>query len=225
MTAQDASQGRYVPASTARGRLLLHGARDLSDAELLAQIIGGQGSHEIALRIMEDFGSLDILAQAHHAELLEVPGLGEAKLAAILAAFELRPRADKRSAKYRSRLTTPTSAVKLLRGLIEDVNREQFVVLGLDARQCVRHESIIAVGSVSRVEVHPREVFRPLIKAGLHSCIIAHNHPSGDSAPSESDVELTDRLKATAVVVGIPVLDHIIVTATSYSSMAELGLI
>ena len=83
----------------------------------------------------------------------------------------------------------------------------------------------VAIGSVSSVEVHPREVFRPMVRAGLHSVIAVHNHPSGDPSPSEADLELTRRLADVGVLLGIPLLDHLVVTATEVVSMAALGLL
>jgi DNA repair protein RadC len=96
---------------------------------------------------------------------------------------------------------------------------------GLDARQRVRIVELVAIGSLSSVEVHPREVFRPLVRAGMHSVIAVHNHPSGDATPSEADLELTRRLADVGVLVGIPLLDHLVVTRQEVVSMAGLGLL
>jgi DNA repair protein RadC len=83
----------------------------------------------------------------------------------------------------------------------------------------------IAVGSLAQVDVHPREVFRPLVRSGMHSVILVHNHPSGDVEPSDADLELTRRLSDVGRLVGIPVLDHLVVTRTDSISMATLGLL
>jgi DNA repair protein RadC len=83
----------------------------------------------------------------------------------------------------------------------------------------------IAMGSLASVQVHPREVFRPLVQAGMHAAILVHNHPSGEPDPSDADVELTHRMGEVGRVLGIPVLDHIVVTRASTVSLAELGLL
>lgn len=98
------------------------------------------------------------------------------------------------------------------------------MVLGLDARQRVRLVREVAQGSLAHVDVHPREVFRPLVRAGMHSAILVHNHPSQDADPSEADIDLTHRLVEVGRLVGIPVLDHLVVTRTRSVSVAALGL-
>ncbi len=122
-------------------------------------------------------------------------------------------------------LRTPSDVAALLRHRIGDADRECFVAIGVDARQRVRHFDVSAIGSLDQVEVHPREIFRQLIRAGCHSVIVAHNHPSGDASPSEADVELTRRLAEVGQLVGIPLLDHLVVTRSHSVSMATLGLI
>ena len=106
-----------------------------------------------------------------------------------------------------------------------DPHAGQDLVIGLDARQRVRMLRTVGVGTLNRVEVHPREVFRPLLRAGMHSCLIAHNHPRGDATPSEADVLLTERMVGVGQFLGVPVVDHIVVSDHGFVSMAELGLI
>jgi DNA repair protein RadC len=104
-------------------------------------------------------------------------------------------------------------------GLVQEV----FVVLALDVRNVVLEEIEVARGCLTGVEVHPREVFRPLIRCAAASAIVAHNHPSGDPRPSPEDVALTARLRNVGELVGIPLLDHVIVTAGGFESMADRG--
>ena len=106
-----------------------------------------------------------------------------------------------------------------LRGRFAGSMQEQFVVLALDARNVVTETFEVARGSVTHVEVHPREVFRPLIRQAAVAAVVAHNHPSGDPRPSAQDLALTDRLRAVGNLIGIPVLDHLIIGEDSYVSL------
>ena len=96
-------------------------------------------------------------------------------------------------------------------------------MIGLDVRHRVLFEACIARGSLTGVEVHPREVFRPLIRAAAARRLLCHNHPSGDPSPSRQDLELTARLKEVGELCGITVLDHVVVAAEGYASLAERG--
>lgn len=96
------------------------------------------------------------------------------------------------------------------------------MVLALDARNAVIDEIEVARGSLTDVEVHPREVFRPLIRQAAAAAVVAHNHPSGDPSPSASDVTFTRRLRRAGELLGIPILDHVIIGRDDYSSIAEL---
>lgn len=124
----------------------------------------------------------------------------------------------------RDRVNRPNHVADFLRAAIGDARQECFLVVGLDARQGVVQAWTAGVGSLSQVDVHPREVFRPVIVAGCHSVIIGHNHPSGDAEPSEADITLTTRMAEVGRLVGIPVLDHIVVTGMEHSSLAAMGL-
>lgn len=99
------------------------------------------------------------------------------------------------------------------------------MILGLDSRRRIRLIKEVGLGSVAHVHVHPREVFRPLTQVGAHSVILVHNHPSGEPNPSESDIGLTLRLVECGWMMGIPVVDHLIVTDSGCTSMLALGLI
>ena len=131
-------------------------------------------------------------------------------------------------AKLRARDTTPCRTPILaeveIRKLIHHPEQESFVALYLDARQRVILSALVSVGSLSHVDVHPREIFRDAIRIGAHSIIVGHNHPSGDLSPSDADVEITKRLVDVGRLVGIPVLDHLIVaTPGQCVSLASLG--
>jgi DNA repair protein RadC len=115
------------------------------------------------------------------------------------------------------------SAAAMLRPLFAGLDREQFLVCGLDARHCIIGANIVSVGSLTLSIVHPREVFKPLILMNAAAWICAHNHPSNDPAPSEEDRQLTIRLKQGADLLGIPLLDHLVLADGRCYSFADHG--
>ena len=112
---------------------------------------------------------------------------------------------------------TSTGAAALLRPCFEGLDREQFVVCGLDAKHAVIGINVVSIGSLSLSIVHPREVFKALILMNAAAVICAHNHPSGDVTPSQEDIALTTRLRAAGELLGITLLDHLILGDRSYS--------
>lgn len=215
-----------TPASERpRERLLLFGPAVLSEVELLACLLGGGRSIQRAQAVLDRIGGLAGLSRACAHELRELPGIGDAGATALAAAVELKRRIDRVELPWDRPLVTPRDAEVFLRSVLHGESQENFVVVGLDARQRVRMVRTVGVGTLTRVEVHPREVFRPLIRAGMHSCLIAHNHPSGDATPSEADALLTERMVSVGHFLGIPVVDHIVISDHGFVSLAELGLI
>lgn len=213
------------PSDRPRERLLLLGPGVLSDVELVALLLGGGRSIQRAQAVLDGVGGLAGLCRACAHELRELPGIGDAGATALAAVIEIKRRIDRLALPWGATLGTPRDAESFLRSVFHGAHQEHFVVIGLDARQRVRMLRTVGVGTLNRVEVHPREVFRPLLRAGMHSCLLAHNHPSGDPSPSESDVMLTERMVGVGQFLGIPVVDHVIVSDHGFVSMAELGLI
>lgn len=203
-------------------KLSLYGAKPLSDLEMLEVLIGDPiASHKLWHACEQ---SLDGLSDLTQEELYEIPGIGPTTAARVMSGVELARRMVAASRPLPDEgIRSPPEVVILLRRHMRDAKQEHFMVIGLDARQRPKLVRTVGIGSLSQVDVHPREVFRPLMKACAHSCIIAHNHPSGSSSPSESDLELTERMKNVGKLVGIPVLDHIIVTDHGFTSLASLG--
>lgn len=116
----------------------------------------------------------------------------------------------------------PTKVMGLLKPLLQDADRELFVVLALDARNRPIGTNIVSMGSLSASLVHPREVFKFAILANANALILAHNHPSGDSGPSQDDIELTKRLQKAGAIMGIEILDHLIL-GEHWQSLKERG--
>jgi DNA repair protein RadC len=214
-----------IPQERPRERMMLFGREQLADVELLALILGGGHSINRALTLLQDAGGLLGLDRADPQQLCRSPGVGLAGATAICAALELGRRVAQLQIPYARAIEGPDDVAQFLRASIGASSQETFLVLGLDVRQRLQMIRTIAMGSLASVQVHPREVFRPLVQAGMHAVILVHNHPSGEPEPSDADVVLTQRMAEIGQLLGIPVLDHIVVTRTSTVSLAELGLL
>lgn len=204
---------------------MLFGREQLADVELLALILGGGHAVQRSISLFQDAGGLLGLHGAGPQQLCMTPGIGQAGATAICAAFELGRRVARLHLPYARPIHGPEDVAEFLRASLGSAIQETFLVLGLDVRQRLQLVRTVAVGSVSSVQVHPREVFRPLVQAGLHCVILVHNHPSGEARPSDADVILTHRLAEVGALLGIPVVDHFIVTHSEVVSLAEMGML
>jgi DNA repair protein RadC len=208
-----------------RERLLRHGGDPLSSEELIALVLGtgapGRSAVEVARLLLRETGGLVDLARANPRELARVHGIGAARAARLVAAFQLGKRAMVEPAS-KIVVREASDVHRHLRPRLQGMTQEVFVVLALDARNAVLDEIEVARGSLTGVEVHPREVFRPLIRQAAAAAVVAHNHPSGDAQPSPSDIALTRRLRLAGDLVGIPILDHIVIGGDDFTSVADL---
>ncbi len=123
------------------------------------------------------------------------------------------------------RVTSPNDAGSLFRELVKDHEKEHFLCAHFDSRQRPIDVRLVALGSLSEVTVHPREIYRDAVRMAAHSIIIAHNHPSGDTTPSPADKAITKRIFEAGELLGIPLLDHIVFTRTGSMSFAADGLL
>jgi len=208
-----------------RERMVAFGPAALSNVELIALLIGGGRSEQRSLALLQRHGGIGGLTRCLPHELLATAGIGEASATAICAAVELARRIGQLEVPFETAIRGPEDVCRFVRAHMRGRSQEALMVLGLDGRQRVRLIREVALGSLDHVEVHPREVFRPLIRAGSHAVIIVHNHPSGDSQPSARDQQLTQRLAHTGELLGIPVLDHLIATDAGCTSFVGLGLL
>jgi len=143
-----------------------------------------------------------------------------------ITTFRLSLVRDKRiKTENRPVLGEPETAAKLCRAMVGPTDREHFLLIMLDAGNRVIGTNLVSIGTLTASLVHPREVFKPAIPANAASIIIAHNHPSGDAAPSSEDRETTRRLVQAGKVLGIPVVDHVVFTDTRFFSFREQGLL
>ncbi len=211
-----------------RERLVKFGEQALSAQELLQLILGrgiaGESVVITAQKLLSQFGSLQKLSEASIEELSSIKGIGLAKATQIKAAFEIGRRLSTQTAPYKSKeLTEPKKVYQLIKSKLKDYHKEHFYVIALNSRNHSIAE--ISVGSLNASIVHPREVFAEAIKNKAASVIFVHNHPSGDSEPSEDDLIITKKLVESGKILGIEIVDHIIVVKDSFFSFKDKGLI
>ncbi len=216
------------PELRPRERLLEAGPAALSDGELLGLLLGigsqEKTAVELAGDVISEAGGLHGLHDADANELTQVNGIGPAKACIILAAVELGRRIGQVRNPGRPVISSPADVDRLLRGRIANLDREKFVAVLLNTKNEVLGTPLISVGTLSAALVHPREVFKPAIRASAASVVLAHNHPSGKAEASREDREVTNRLVEAADVLGIEVLDHVIV-GDGFYSMKENGML
>ncbi|MDD4801810.1 MAG: DNA repair protein RadC [Syntrophomonas sp.] len=211
-----------------REKLLAHGENTLNNHELLA-IILGKGTKEIsalelANRLLDTYKGLRRLQEVSLEELRQEKGIGLAKAASIKAALEIGRRISI-DVEIRNLIRSPLDVQKTLVQEMRVYDREHFVVLYLDRKGGLIVKEDISVGGLHSSIVHPREVFKTAVKRSAASIILAHNHPSGDPAPSREDIEITRRLVEAGHIMGIEVLDHVIIGENVYCSLKEKGLL
>ena len=207
-----------------RERLWRRGTVNLGDEELLAILLGtgvlGHSALQVASALVRASGGVAELSRASPRELAQVIGVGAARAACIAAAFELGRRAVELVA-HRTSLSRPDDVFECVRARLAGLAQEVFLVIGVDIRNGLLDIVEVARGSVAGVEVHPREVFRPLIRMAAAGGVLVHNHPSGDPTPSPEDVALTRRLRQVGELLGVPIIDHVVTGDNAFRSVDE----
>jgi len=214
------------PAERPRERLLELGAGVLTDAELIAVLLGTGSAGTPALAAAARVTAAVNVRRLHQAapeDLVSIRGVGRARAAQLLAAAELGRRLWP-DGDTTPLIRGPESVYELTRD-IRGMNREHFVGFYLNSRNQVLRREIVSIGSLNASIVHPREVFLPAVAMSAASVVLAHNHPSGDPTPSEEDLAITRRLCEAGRILGIDVLDHVIVARESYASFKERKLL
>jgi DNA repair protein RadC len=218
-----------APHDRPREKLQRLGVATLGDNELVAVVLGaGRASAnalELANTLLAHAGGIEGLARARQDDLTRVAGIGTARAAQVVAAVELGRRTLTRVGRDRVQVTTPRVVAELLLPIYGNRPVEQLGIVLLDTKHRVMRTTIITVGTLDASIMHPREIFREATAAGAAAIVVFHNHPSGDPEPSKDDVDLTHRLIAAGVLMGIDVIDHVILGDVRYCSMKERKLI
>ena len=211
-----------MPADSPADLLLTGEASHLSNADLLTVLMISTDAVEW---ILAEYPTLRELEAAETLELARIPIPHPEQMVRLLAARELSYRFATDRARRGTPIHSAEAAYQLLAPLLRTEAREVVIALALDTKSRLLCAPItVAIGTVSSVPLHPREVFRPLIRASACSCVIAHLHPSGEPVPSPNDIEITARIKEAAELIGIPLQDHLVIGRGTYLSMAERGL-
>ncbi len=209
-----------------REKALNYGLSALTDYELIAIILrtGYQGMSAISLaqKVLQKF-PLDRLNNIAIEELMTLKGIKEAKALELLVCFELAKRSSLYIGMRKDVISNPKSLLNFIKSEIGSLSNEQFLVVCLNTKNMIIKYKVMFVGTVDVTVVHPRDIFKFAIENNATRIICAHNHPSGDISPSKQDIEITKVLKQTGEMVGIPLLDHVIVSNSQvYSILGNL---
>lgn len=213
-----------------REKLLLKGKSALSDAELIAILIGSGNRTESAVQLSqrilhESNNNLNVLGKFSVKKLMQFKGIGEAKAISIVAALEIGCRRRAEAALEQPKITSSLSVYEIMQPIIGDLQHEEFWVLYLNNSNKVLQKSQLSKGGITGTIVDVRLVLKAALECGATALILAHNHPSGTLKPSLPDKALTKKVKLAGENLDIKVLDHLIVTQKAYFSFADEGLL
>lgn len=212
-----------------RERLVQHGAEALSLPELIALILGrgiaGESVMITSQKLISHFGTIDALLASSLEDLQQIKGIGLAKACQIKASLEIARRLSQErvsvTREKKNKQVSPEILAHLLQPKIGRYKKEHFVLVSLDTRNQILGVDTVSIGTLNASLVHPRELFELAIRRHAASVVIAHNHPSGDTQPSDEDLRVTVKLQEAGKILGIQLLDHIIIGEESYFSLEE----
>lgn len=208
-----------------REKLLTQGAESLTDSELLAIFLRtgtrGQPVSELAHNVLTTFGSLRGLLDAHLDEFCQVKGLGQTQFIQLQATKEMTKRYLCQQMTYNEAVNSPETAIMYFQAELESHEREVFMVLFLDNQNRLIKKEKMFFGTINQTSVYPREIVKLALRCNAASILIAHNHPSGSSEPSDADRIMTARIEEACELMDIRMLDHIIVGKGDYFSFEE----
>ena len=213
-----------------REKLLLKGAENLSDSELLAILIHNGTREKTAVDLAKEIlklgkDNLNQLGKLSVKELMKIKGIGEAKAITIAASLELGRRRQALPLLEKQRFLPAMILPAILQSALKDHIHEVFAVIFLNRANKIIHFEIISEGGITGTVADPRIILRKALEENAVSIILCHNHPSGSLKPSRADEELTQKIKEAARYFDISVLDHIIVSETGYYSFADEGIL
>lgn len=213
-----------------REKLLLQGRRALSDAELIAILIGSGSRNETAVelskRILHSLNNdLDKLGRLSVKDLSKFKGIGEAKAISIIAALELGRRRRDSGKEEVIKITSSKDTFELMLPHYQDLGHEEFWVILMSRSGRVISKQLISQGGITGTIADPKVIFKTALENQATSIILTHNHPSGNLKPSQADIGLTHKLCMAGNMLDIAVLDHVIITNTGFFSFSDKGMI
>lgn len=213
-----------------REKLLNKGRSALTDAELIAILIGSGNRDESAVGLSKRIlasteNNLTQLGKHSIKELTQFKGIGEAKAVTIAAALELGRRRSSSEALHRKHISSSATVFELLQPIIGDLMHEEFWIVYLNNANNVLQKQQLSKGGITGTLVDNRLVLKTALELGAVSLVLAHNHPSGTLKPSQADIQVTEKLKTAATSLDIKILDHLIITEKAYYSFADAGIL
>ncbi|MBO9585876.1 MAG: DNA repair protein RadC [Flavobacterium sp.] len=211
-----------------REKLMLKGKEALSDAELLAILIGSGSRNESAValsqRILASVGGLNSLAKLSIAQLMKFKGIGEAKAVTIVASLELCARRRSEKNVEQTKITSSKKVFDLMQPVIGDLSHEEFWVLFLNNSNNVVSKTQLSKGGIGGTTVDVRLIFKLAFEKYATALILCHNHPSGSLIPSDADKQITRKIREAGSKLDVKVLDHVIITESKYYSFVDEGI-
>ena len=213
-----------------REKLTLQGRRSLSDAELIAILIGSgtpnESAVELSKRILHSCDhDLHSLSKLSIQDLSKFKGIGEAKSISIIAALELGRRRKETTHQQYIIVNSSKDAYHAIKSQFVDLNHEEFWILLLNRANKITSRHLISKGGQAGTVADPKIIFNTALQNHASSVILAHNHPSGNLRPSQADIDLTRKLKSAGAFLDIPVLDHLIITDNGFFSFTDEGML
>lgn len=213
-----------------REKLISKGKAALSDAELIAILIGSGNRRETAVELSKKIlnssrDNLIELSKLRLNELKKFKGIGDAKAISIIAALELGRRRRETEALEKKKISSSKDAFELMQSNLSDLMHEEFWLILLDRSNQIIRKASVSEGGFSGTIADPKKIFKIALDSSASSLILCHNHPSGNTQPSEADIKLTKKLKEAGVVLDLPVLDHLICGEEKYFSFADEGIL
>jgi DNA repair protein RadC len=213
-----------------REKLFSKGKRSLSNAELIAILLGSgsrdQSALELSKHILDDAGGkLKELSRQSVAELTKRKGIGPVKATTLIAALELANRSGMEEIQTRKKISSSRDVYTVFKPVLQDSSYEEFWILLLNRGNKIINSICISQGGLTGTVADPKKIFKTALEQYAASMILCHNHPSGNIKPSESDIRLTQKLKKAGSFLDLPVIDHIIVGEDRYFSFADEGLL
>ena len=216
----------WAEADRPREKLALKGKSTLSDAELVAILIGSGNKNETAVELSKKIlasinNDLNQLGKLTIAYLIKFNGIGEAKAISIIAALELGKRRKTADVDKRPKVNSSKDAYNSISPLLSDLQHEEFWVIYLNRNNEILKQENISKGGVSGTIADSKIIFKSAIESLASAMILCHNHPSGNLKPSNADIQLTKKLQEAGIMLDIPVLDHLIIGEKDYFSFSD----
>jgi DNA repair protein RadC len=212
-----------------REKLIDKGPEALTDTELLSIILRSGGfdctSTDLARNLINKFSGLDKLVCADITQLMDMPNVGVAKATGIVALGELSKRLATGCDTKGNTIKKPQDVFDSVKKEFSGKQEEYLYLISLDRKNKILSKDLISKGTLTETLIHPREIFKKALAKNASSIILVHNHPSEESYPSLEDIKVTKRIAKTGTEIGIPLMDHLIVTKTEFTSMKAQNLL